>query len=184
MPWISVDCDLPDHPKITALPTDGARYSWIVILTKAKRQPRAGQFVSEQHFREVVGRHAKHLADYLAARLLEVDEDGALCVHDWQRYQWKATKERQRADNSGTPSGHAVDNKGTPRGLEKDSRARSAVGVFVPTKEGVQGGKTNGAVPVEEEPWVMLTEAEKQERRRREAEEVQRLVKERQGLVE
>lgn len=137
MTWIALDCDLPEHPKFAALPSDAARYSWIVILTRAKRQSKPGQFASEAHFREVVHRHAKYLAHYLSTRLLERHEDGSLAVHDWQQYQWKAAKERQREDNGETNTGQTEDKKRT-------SRARSAVPVPVPVDVSSSSGVVKG----------------------------------------
>lgn len=98
MPWIALDCAFGEHPKIASLPSDAARYGWVLTLLAAKRQTRPGRFASRRHYTEVMHRHAKHLSHYIAAGLLEVHEDGALVVHDWERYQWAAAKARQRED--------------------------------------------------------------------------------------
>src|SRR5688500_19324811 len=97
MPWITLDCHLPDHPKMAELPSDAARYGWIVVLTQAKLQRKPGQFANLRHFKEVMGRHARHLHAFEAAGLMDRAGD-ALVVHDWQRHQWAVAKERQRED--------------------------------------------------------------------------------------
>jgi hypothetical protein len=104
MAWITLDVGLPKHPKVAELPNDSARFGWIAVLCEAKMQRKPGVFASARHFREVVGRFAKHLPSYEAAGLLERDEDGTLRVHDWERHQWavRQAKHRER-DDSVTP---------------------------------------------------------------------------------
>lgn len=153
MLWITIDCGLPDHPKMAALPNDSARYGWIVVLTKAKRQRKPGVFASRTHFVEVLGRHARHLPSYISTRLLEETEAGELAIHDWDKHQWAVKKAGQRGDK-----------KGTSEGQEEDSRARNAVAVDVSNGEKRVQGE-------EGKPWVLLTEAEKAERLREEKDE-------------
>jgi hypothetical protein len=170
MPWITVDCHLSEHPKMAELPSDAARWGWIVVLTKAKLQRQPGRFASERHFKEVLGRHAKHLPSYRAAGLMDADGD-ALVIHDWERHQWKVAKAGQREDNcesvkrghfrsgqqlvatgAGTAFGQREDNGETNGGQEKDSRAGSVVPVPVYSSvapgEGVQGERVSLVVPV------------------------------------
>lgn len=133
MPWIALDCGLSEHPKFLELPNDSARLGWVLTLLAAKRQSQPGRFRSERHYRGVLNRYAKYLPNYRALGLLETDEDGALVVHHWQRYQWKVAKERQRADKDETVIGQKEDRKRT-------SRARNVVPVPVDVlEEGVQG---------------------------------------------
>lgn len=136
MAWISVDCRLPDHPKIAELPNDSARWGWLVVLLRAKEQRRPGTFTSLRHFKEVMGRHAKHLPAYETGGLLEVHDDGSLVVHDWQRYQWAAEKQRTR-------DGQSPDISRTNDGQEKDSRAGNVVPVPVSVLD-VTGGEGAG----------------------------------------
>lgn len=117
MSWITVDIDLPKHPKLAELPNDTARFGWLAVLCEAKRQRNAGAFASDRHFREVLGRFGKYLPDYLAARLLERHEDGSLAVHGWQQYQWAVKKQRQRGDIEGTLGGQ----KGAKKGTDTDT---------------------------------------------------------------
>lgn len=136
MTWITIDVALAKHPKLAELPNDSARYGWIVTLCEAKTQRRPGTFASDRHFREVLGRYARFLQDYIGARLLERDEDGALHVHDWRRHQWAVAKARHRDDNNETSGGQ-----------EEDASRAVPVPVYVSsTEEGVQGEEPDAAV--------------------------------------
>ena len=137
MSWITVDTDLPDHPKMAALQNDNARYGWLVVLCKAKQQRKAGTFANANHFRHVMGRHARFLEGYRKVGLLDIDETGTIHVHDWQRHQWAGTKAQQRE----TSDGHSSDIPETNLGPKEDaSRAVSVpVSVGVVSTEGVQG---------------------------------------------
>lgn len=84
--WITVDAGLPEHPKLTGLPSDAARWSWLVIVCAAKRQRKPGRFADAKHLREVVGRHARHLPAFIGAGLIEATAEG-LVIHDWAEYQ-------------------------------------------------------------------------------------------------
>lgn len=127
--WITLDVGLPKHPKIAELSSDGARFGWIVILCEAKSQRSPGSFSSERHFREVAGRFAKYLPEYLTARLLEGNEDGSLSIHDWERHQWSVRQARHRGDDSVTSAL-----------LDSDPSRAVSVPVSVSTlPEGVQG---------------------------------------------
>lgn len=95
--WITVDAGLPEHPKLTALPSDAARWSWLVIVCAAKRQRKPGRFADAKHLREVVGRHARHLPAYLAVGLIEPAADGSLAIHDWAEYQRDPTAAARQA---------------------------------------------------------------------------------------
>lgn len=138
MAWITIDVGLPDHEKMAGLPSDSARYGWIVTLTKAKLQKRPGVFASDRHYKEVVGRFGKFLSHYLAARLLERHDDSALAVHDWQRHQWsirQAQHRGQERDKSVTSAGHQRDASVTDidSDIDRDKeKATKAVAVVKP----------------------------------------------------
>jgi hypothetical protein len=105
MAWITIDVGLPKHQKLAELPSDSARFGWIVVLCEAKTQRRPGIFASARHFREVAGRFGKHLPSYEAVGLLERDQDGTLRIHDWERHQWAVRQSRHRdRDDSVTPA--------------------------------------------------------------------------------
>lgn len=138
MSWITVDTDLPDHAKMAALPNDTARWGWLVTLCKAKQQRKPGTFANANHFRHVMGRHARFLEAYKKAQLLDQGEGDTLQVHDWRKHQWAVSKAQQRE----TSDGHQEDMDETSGGHQEDiSRAvsvRVPVGV-VSSTEGVQG---------------------------------------------
>lgn len=138
MSWITVDTDLPDHAKMAALPNDTARWGWLVTLCKAKQQRKPGTFANANHFRHVMGRHARFLEDYTKAGLLDTGEGNTLQVHDWKKHQWAVAKAQQRE----TSEGHSEDKDETSGGHQED--VSRAVSVSVPVSvlestEGVQG---------------------------------------------
>lgn len=106
IPWFAVDVDIRGNEKITALPSDTARYGWIAgVLAEAKRQKRQGVFVNGQQLAEVIGRFARFIPQYLSLRLLELAPGlcadckadfgpvprGAIVVHNWIRKQHDPT---------------------------------------------------------------------------------------------
>ena len=103
MLWKTVDVDIYKHPKLAGLPSDSARYGWIVTLLEAKAQRHPGTFASDRHYREVVGRFGKFLPDYLAAQLLDLNEDGSLAVHGWTQHEGRVRQAKHR-DKDVTPA--------------------------------------------------------------------------------
>lgn len=106
--WITVDVDLWKHPKMAALPSDSARWGWLVALSEAKQQRKPGTFAGAAHFKEVVGRYGRWLPDYIRHRLMD-EAGGVLVIHDWKKHQWSVTKTRQREDKQGTTEGQKED---------------------------------------------------------------------------
>ena len=140
MSWIAVDTGLGNHHKMAHLPSDAARWGWLLTLCEAKEQRKPGTFASEVHFRYVLARHGKYLPDYIKAGLLDKSEDGTLTVHDWQKHQWAAAKAAQREDIPKTPLGHSEDIPKTIEGQKEDASRAVSVPVLVDvTTEGVQG---------------------------------------------
>jgi hypothetical protein len=141
MPWITVDCDILDHPKLVALPSDSARLGWLATMLEAKRQRQPGRFANERHYKHVIGKYARFLALYLAGGLLE-REGEALVIHDWSQHQRDRTDttnaERQRRHRERQAEARDVTQPVTP--LRNDSHAHAGpvavdVGVSVPVEE-------------------------------------------------
>ena len=161
MSWIAVDVDLWAHPKMSALPNDTARYGWLVVLSQAKSQKPAGTFASEKHFKEVMGRFGRYMNDYFGARLLFTDAEGRVAINDWQKHQWAWTKQRQREDKKRTSTGHLQDTHVHVQG---------------------QGSFRTPVAPLDETPYVLLTEEEKAQARQKATDELNAITKARLGV--
>lgn len=105
-PWVAIDATFRRNPKIAGLPSDSARYGWLVVLGEAKLLRRHGTFTRNQ-WRECAGRFWKFLPNYIAAGLIhegralcsedvrdrclegraEFVADNVLLVHDWPAHQ-------------------------------------------------------------------------------------------------
>lgn len=98
-PWVAIAADIRRNRKMTALPSDQARYGWIVALGEAKTLRSSGTF-SPGQWVEVMGRHAKYQDAYIEVGLLHRTPSrcdcvsnrgdcpaGTLVVHDWNVYQ-------------------------------------------------------------------------------------------------
>jgi hypothetical protein len=103
--YVRLSARLPVHPDLTGLPSDSARWCWVVILCEAKLQPEPGVFRSLAHLRSVVGwRLARTLPALFAAGLLERpgtgSSDGPVEVHNWSRWQSLSRPDLTQADRS------------------------------------------------------------------------------------
>lgn len=92
MPWIRMEDSLPRDPKIAALPSNEARWAYIVLLCAAKEQE--GRFASWAHLEACTPQWMwKHHAEFIEAGLLErvvdpSDEAKAtFIVANWDKYQ-------------------------------------------------------------------------------------------------
>lgn len=115
VPAVLVEATVKGNGKLAELPTDSARLGFFyVVLGDAKLSlPVPGQFTSRGQFKEVAGRFARFLDDYIRVGVLEVaprlcarckdrwssmpPRSGSLVVHDWHEHQYDPRKiERQR----------------------------------------------------------------------------------------
>lgn len=115
VPAVLVEATVRRNAKLANLPSDTARLGFFyVVLGDAKiSEPVPGQFASRALFKDVAGRFARYVEDYIKAGLLEVapklcdrckarwasmpPKSGALVVHDWHEHQYDPRKiERQR----------------------------------------------------------------------------------------
>lgn len=91
-PSVLVSARLADHPKLLHLPSDAARWGWMVVLGRAKLRRPAGEFPSRTVLAHDLGRYARFIPDYLTVGLLE-DRGGLLVVHDWPKHQGRRSEE-------------------------------------------------------------------------------------------
>lgn len=114
-PWVAIAADIRRNRKMTALPSDQARYGWIVALGEAKTLQASGTFTAGQ-WDEVMGRHARYRDAYIEVGLLHASPSecdcvsnrgacpaGTLIVHDWNVYQREhaVRQARYRANRDG-----------------------------------------------------------------------------------
>lgn len=147
------------------LPNDTARWGWVVVLGLAKLLRPAGQFASRQHWRQVVGRFARYLDDYIRVGLLEEAPDlcddcrstrhygdvrpGSLIFHDWHVHQREHAvrqavyRQSLEADMSDASSDVLGDSSS-----DNSSRALSRVNGLGRSVEGGVGGDPLPAVEV------------------------------------
>src|SRR5438046_520707 len=78
--WLRVDATMWSHEKILALPKDAARWSWLVLLSRAKE--RDGVFSSENQLKVDLGSRYRWVRVFRELGLLD-----GLQVHDWDAYQ-------------------------------------------------------------------------------------------------
>lgn len=99
-PHILVDATLASNPKVVGLPSDAARFGWIVTLGAGRLVRPAGRFANLAQLRTLIGRYARFVPVYLERGLLERGDglcprcrtlDGirpdALVIHDWSAHQ-------------------------------------------------------------------------------------------------
>jgi hypothetical protein len=89
MPWFKVLTSSWQHEKILALPTDSARWSWLILLSLAKEKD--GVFGSEEQLRTLMGRRFKWVACFREQGLME-----DLRVHNWDVYQQNPDRSAER----------------------------------------------------------------------------------------
>jgi hypothetical protein len=136
-PHVMVAAMIGENSKLAGLPNDTARLGYFyVVLGKAKLQRPAGHFASRGHWREVAGRFARYLPQYMTAELIEEAPDlckrcapkwpgivkGALVVHDWHDHQSDPGAAERAAE---WRKEHAYDEQPAPEweGIEQASNA-------------------------------------------------------------
>ena len=143
-PQVLVSARIADHEKLIHLPSDAARWGWIVVLGRAKLRRPAGVFPSRSVLAHDLGRYARFVDDYLRVGLLE-DHDGAMVVHDWSKHQERrvdpTAAERQRRHREITSP--VTLRPGDPRGrasalspsLSQSQETSQRNGTAVPARE-------------------------------------------------
>lgn len=152
-PHVLVSARASEHPKIIDLPSDKARWGWLVMLGKAKLQRPDGRFASLRVLDSVLGEYRRYIDDYLKGGILEnvghlCDEcarwlpqidrrPGEIVVHDWDKNQSRT--QRWRRDNGlssghenlsgetpGNPSGNVGETLGETPGKQPPAGARAS----------------------------------------------------------
>jgi hypothetical protein len=136
-PWIAVDATIRRNAKFAALPNDSARLGVIYLWGEAKLLRPQGSFANRGHAREVLGRFARYLGDYLREGFLEeapelcprcvtawpAIRDGGLAVHDFRLHQRDpGAAERAEGWRDGQTDG-AVPSPFDERSIESQSDA-------------------------------------------------------------
>lgn len=95
--WIRVSVDMAVDEKILELNL-AARWAYIEVLIAAKRYYTGGRFQSKKVLKNCIDRQAMRQVDaLLKVGLLAEDDDGAILVLNWDKYQTDPTgKERQK----------------------------------------------------------------------------------------
>ena len=95
--WIRVSVDMAVDEKILELNL-AARWAYIEVLIAAKRFYTGGRFQSKKVLKNCIDRQAMRQVDaLLKVGLLAEDDDGAIIILNWDKYQTDATgKERQK----------------------------------------------------------------------------------------
>lgn len=102
-PHVLISARASEHPKIIELPSDKARWGWVVLMGKAKLQRPPGRFASMRVLEAVLGEYRRFIADYLTVGILERDGE-AVAVHDWDAHQ--RSRVSKWRDEKGVPNGH------------------------------------------------------------------------------
>lgn len=111
-PHVLISSRLPDHEKIIGLPSDSARFGFVVVLCEARRQRPPGRFASRLVLAHLLGRYARWIPAYLRAGLLHEApalcercrsrvggiSDGTIVVHDWPDHQLRRAAAERQAD--------------------------------------------------------------------------------------
>jgi hypothetical protein len=86
-PWFRCDARIGEDPRIAKLPSDSARWAWVVALGKAKGQRPQGTFGSQEHLEAALGRLGRHVPQLIAVGLLHIEQGGAISIRAWSEWQ-------------------------------------------------------------------------------------------------
>lgn len=171
-PHVLVSARAAEHPKLIELPSDRARWGWIVLLGKAKLQRPAGRFASRRVLDAVMGEHRRHVADYLRVGILELADDGSVTVHDWSKVQSRTTQWRRSVGlasgheslsgkHSGNQAGNAGETLGETSGNNPPAGAAAMQSQSIErsTTKATQddGGGAGGVLPDAADDWWRVT---------------------------
>lgn len=154
--WLRVDTTLWSHEKILALPSDAARWSWLVLLSRAKE--RDGAFSSETQLKVDLGSRYRWVIVFRELGLLD-----GLQVHDWDAYQlnrdnstlrtrrWRERRAGDGGDGDGDASRDGPTGTVHRQGhLEREKSARERTLPDASTRAAVSRALGRHAIPEEE----------------------------------
>lgn len=190
VPAVLIEATVRRNAKLAALPSDTARLGYFYLLGDAKlSEPVPGQFASRAVFRDVAGRWARYLEDYVKQGLLEVaprlcdrckeawstmpPKAGTLIVHDWHEHQYDPRRldrqreydERQRTLDDAVSDGvsDAQSDAVSDEFLTGDSRGGArdrASNVERRTTKKNESGSLNGVYPATDDQEPTFTKAQ------------------------
>lgn len=94
--WIRVSALVHKDDKIAGLPSDAARFAWIVALCEGKLTKKPGAWESEAHFRASLGGRSRWLGAFVSVGLMEQLSSGAVRVKNWERWQSDPTARERK----------------------------------------------------------------------------------------
>jgi hypothetical protein len=125
--WIRVSTRIAHHPDLVRLPSNDARWAYIVLLTAAKEQPEPGEYRDQQTIGHVLGRGLRQcLPALLDTGLVLATTEGGYVLPNWQRWQTpnrvdgthanrqRAYREREKAKSDARHSGVTLEKSVTP----------------------------------------------------------------------
>jgi len=99
--WIRVSALLPRNKKMVALPSDSARFAWIVALCAGTFCDQPGAWESEAQWKEAMGRRAHWIEDFIRVGLMLKTDAGRVAVKNWEEWQSDPTARtrKERSEN-------------------------------------------------------------------------------------
>lgn len=107
MAWLRVDDGMPEHRKVLGLPRKD-RWTWLELLCYVARQNNGGH-VPEGITDVLKFVTPKFVNACLEAGLLDRENDGGFCVHDWDIYNGETIEQKVAAYLSTNPEAGAND---------------------------------------------------------------------------
>lgn len=95
--WIRVSALVSKDARLVALPSDAARFAWIVVLGEGKFTDTPGRWENEAHFRAAMGARSRWIEDFITAGLLTRADDGTLAVRAWSKWQTDPTAGKRKS---------------------------------------------------------------------------------------
>lgn len=94
--WVRVSAEIDDDPRIAKLPSDAARWAWVVTLCKGKhRSPVPGEWDSEEHLSTALRRRGKYVPAFLEVGLVE-RSGHKVRIKSWEKWQTDPTAARRQ----------------------------------------------------------------------------------------